>query len=42
MDDHLEHPHVVAKPLAPQELHEDHDEHSSGDEDEGPDWTKLP
>lgn len=40
MDDNLETPTVIAKPV--DEGREDDEEASSGDEDEGPDWTKLP
>ena len=42
MDDSLEVPGVVAKPSPSDERREDDDAQSSGDEDEGPDWTKLP
>ncbi|KAJ8457106.1 hypothetical protein ONZ51_g11729 [Trametes cubensis] len=40
MDDNLETPFAAPKPDAPQEREED--EQSSGDEDQGPDWTKIP
>lgn len=40
MDDTLEMPTATPKPDVPQEREED--EHSSGDEDQGPDWTKIP
>ncbi|KAI0357608.1 hypothetical protein OH77DRAFT_1494921 [Trametes cingulata] len=40
MDDTLEMPTAAPKPDAPQEREED--EQSSGDEDQGPDWTKIP
>ena len=42
MDDNLEIPSVLARPAASGENREDDDVQSSGDEDEGPDWTKLP
>lgn len=41
MDDNLEQPDAVALPTAEKRAADD-DEQSSGDEDEGPDWTKLP
>ena len=40
MDDNLETPFAAPKPDVPQEREED--EQSSGDEDQGPDWTKIP
>ncbi|KAH9891790.1 tRNA-splicing endonuclease subunit sen54 N-term-domain-containing protein [Cubamyces lactineus] len=40
MDDNLETPFAAPKPDIPQEREED--EQSSGDEDQGPDWTKIP
>lgn len=40
MDDNLEKP-TSKSLLAPAENPEE-DEQSSGDEDQGPDWTKLP
>ncbi|KAI0826935.1 tRNA-splicing endonuclease subunit sen54 N-term-domain-containing protein [Trametes gibbosa] len=40
MDDTLEMPTAAPKPDAAQATEED--EHSSGDEDQGPDWTKIP
>ena len=40
MDDNLEAPFAAPKPDAPPEREED--EQSSGDEDQGPDWTKIP
>ncbi|KAI8978745.1 tRNA-splicing endonuclease subunit sen54 N-term-domain-containing protein [Trametes punicea] len=40
MDDTLELPTAAQKPDVPQEREED--ELSSGDEDQGPDWTKIP
>ncbi|TFY68739.1 hypothetical protein EVJ58_g839 [Rhodofomes roseus] len=39
MDDTLERPNVVSKPV---DAVDGDDEQSSGDEDQGPDWTKLP
>ena len=42
MDDNLETPSTIAKPTPSEENREDDDAQSSGDEDEGPDWTKLP
>lgn len=42
MDDSLEIPSTVTKPPSSDERREDDDAQSSGDEDEGPDWTKLP
>lgn len=41
MDDSLEIPSIVPKHTS-EERAEDDDAQSSGDEDEGPDWTKLP
>ena len=41
MDDSLEQPDAVAVPTVEKRAPED-EEQSSGDEDEGPDWTKLP
>lgn len=40
MDDTLEMPTAAPKPDVPQETEEE--ENSSGDEDQGPDWTKIP
>ncbi|KAI0372307.1 hypothetical protein BV20DRAFT_1112182 [Pilatotrama ljubarskyi] len=40
MDDTLELPTAAPNPDVPQEREED--EQSSGDEDQGPDWTKIP
>ncbi|EMD40128.1 hypothetical protein CERSUDRAFT_63612 [Gelatoporia subvermispora B] len=40
MDDNIEHPTSKSQ-LAPPD-HPEEDEQSSGDEDQGPDWTKLP
>ncbi len=40
MDDTLEMPTAAPKPDVPQENEEE--ENSSGDEDQGPDWTKIP
>jgi hypothetical protein len=42
MDDSIEAPSFVTKPTLSDERREDDDAQSSGDEDEGPDWTKLP
>ncbi|KIP06834.1 hypothetical protein PHLGIDRAFT_30306 [Phlebiopsis gigantea 11061_1 CR5-6] len=42
MDDNLEHPHASSKPSLAQDRPPEDDEQSSADEDEGPDWTKLP
>jgi len=39
MDDNLEQPNAEAKPLLGNEAEEE--DQSSGDDDEGPDWTKL-
>ncbi|EIW59312.1 tRNA splicing endonuclease subunit SEN54 [Trametes versicolor FP-101664 SS1] len=40
MDDTMEMPTAAPKPDVPQETEEE--ENSSGDEDQGPDWTKIP
>ena len=42
MDDSLEIPSMTANPKSAEENREDDDAQSSGDEDDGPDWTKLP
>lgn len=43
MDDSIEAPSFVTKTALSDERREDDDDaQSSGDEDEGPDWTKLP
>jgi tRNA-splicing endonuclease subunit Sen54 len=41
MDDNLEQPDIISKPLPPDQKAPEDDEQSSEDEDEGPDWTKL-
>ena len=40
MDDNLELPTAAPKPEA--SLDREEEEESSGDEDQGPDWTKIP
>lgn len=40
MDDNLELPTAAPTPEASQDR--DEEEQSSGDEDQGPDWTKIP
>ena len=40
MDDNLELPTATPKPEGSQDR--DEEEQSSGDEDQGPDWTKIP
>lgn len=42
MDDFLEEPSAIPAPSLPSENAHDEEEQSSGDEDGGPDWTKLP
>ena len=42
MDDNLEQPSTELKLAALEQRDADDEEQSSGDEDEGPDWTKLP
>ena len=42
MDDSIESPSFDTKNTLSGEIREDDDAQSSGDEDEGPDWTKLP
>ena len=42
MDDTLERPSFVQKPLASKDQQDGDDEGSSEDDDERPDWTKLP
>ena len=41
MDDQIEQPRFTEKPVPTQEP-QDHDDEGSEDEDQGPDWTKLP
>lgn len=40
MDDSLEQPNAMADPFT--ERHDEDQENSSGDEDGGLDWTKIP
>lgn len=42
MDDDLGQPNVLPENPPPEKREPEDEEQSSGDEDEGPDWTKLP
>lgn len=42
MDDSLERPNPLQKPVPTLEQQGENDEGSTDGEDEGPDWTKLP